>query len=82
MFPDLTSYQQPHTLSDKIDGPCPNHDKLYQHRYKKGKQEKPETVKEMEKKSRRIRPLYGKGAGQYATDGDNTGPIRVHQKGG
>ena len=41
----------------------------------KGKQEKPETIREIEAKRKRVAPAYNKGATQYITDGADTKDI-------
>jgi hypothetical protein len=79
-FPNL-KVESSVPLSNTITTGGHKRDKTTDHKWKRGCEEKPETIAEIEAKKKRIRPLYGKGADQYATDGDNSGPIRVYQKG-
>ena len=81
-FPNLRAYVPPHELSNTIALGGFKKDKTTEHRWKKGSEEKPETIKEIAVKAKRIRPKFGKGAYEYATDGDNSGPVRIYQKGG
>jgi hypothetical protein len=79
-FPDL-KVEGSHDLSNnlKTKGAF-KQDKLRDHLWRKGREEKPATVEEMERKAKRIRPKFGKGAYEYATDGDNQGEIRIYRK--
>lgn len=79
-FPDL-KVEGSHSLSNnlKTKGAF-KQDKLKDHLWRRGQSEKPATVQEMEKKAKRVRMHHSKGAYQYATDGDNTGEIRIHRK--
>ena len=78
-FPTLSTYKGPE-LSNTIDGLCPRKDKLFESRWKRGAAEKPETVKAMQEKAKRIRPKYSKGNYAYATDGDNEGELSIYRK--
>lgn len=40
-------------------------------KWKRGREESAETIKEIEKKKSRIAPAWNKGANQYITDGDD-----------
>lgn len=79
-FPDL-KVEEGHGLSNNLKSKGGfKQDKLRDHLWRKGRSEKTSTVKEMETKAKRVRMHHSKGAYQYATDGDNTGEIRIHRK--
>ena len=51
-------------LSNVLAGACTSPDKLNAHKYRRGAEERPETVKEAQDWSKRAAPLYNKGAVQ------------------
>lgn len=54
--------------SNKIVSFAGKKDILHEHKWKKGAQEAPETVKEIQNKSMRVGPAYNKGAVQFITN--------------
>lgn len=41
------------------------------YKWKRGREESPDTIRELEKKRMRVSPLYNKGGLQYITDAEN-----------
>lgn len=79
-FPDL-KVEEGHGLSNNLKSKGGfKQDKLKDHLWRKGRQEKSTTVVEMEKKAKRVRMHHSKGNYMYATEGDNSGPLTIHRK--
>lgn len=78
-FPDLKVVSTT-TLSNTLEKGGHKRDLINQHKWKKGSEEKPETIKEIEAKSKRIRPKFNKGGYSYASDGDNEGDLTIYRK--
>lgn len=78
-FPNL-KVESKVSLSNTITTGGYKRDKTTDHKWRKGSEEKPETIAEIEKKKSRIRPKFGKGAYDYASDGDNQGEITIYRK--
>jgi hypothetical protein len=55
--------------SDRIPGSAPTTDLLNSHKWKRGAEEKPSTIREIQQKRARIAPAYNKGALQYLPPG-------------
>jgi len=57
-------------LSNTIPGGiAAKKDVLNDHKWKRDHEERPETIKAIEQKAKRVAPAYNKGATQYITDG-------------
>ena len=57
-------------LSNTIPGGiAAKKDVLNDHKWKRDHEERPETIKAIEEKAKRVAPAYNKGATQYITDG-------------
>lgn len=57
-------------LSNTIPGGAASkRDLRYDHKWKRDSEERPETIKAIEEKAKRVAPAYNKGATQYITDG-------------
>ena len=80
-FPDLSCQNKPEDLSNNLHTSGGfKRDKVNDHRWRKGAEEKPDTIKEIVNKSKRIRPQFNKGGYMFATDGDNEGPLTIYRK--
>ena len=51
--------------SDRIPGPTPKLDLMHRYKWKRGAEERLETITEIRKKATQIAPAYNKGALQY-----------------
>ena len=54
---------------NRHDGIAAKKDVLNDHKWKRDHEERPETIKAIEEKAKRVAPAYNKGATQYITDG-------------
>ena len=70
-MPDLSCPSNAAPLSNVIDAGGGYKRSVDDHKWKRDRAEKPDTVKEIERKKTRIAPAYNKGATQYITDGSD-----------